>query len=81
VQQHVASAVAKQTSEAVIVGEAGSRLVSRKVATDPLAMAALVEKYGTTVALVGLEAGPLSAWLYHALTAAGRPLVPGCARG
>jgi transposase len=75
VQQYVAFDVSKQTSEAVIVDEAGNRLVSRKVATDPAALAAFVEKYGANVALVGFEAGPLSTWLYHELKGAGLPVV------
>jgi transposase len=75
VQQYVAFDVSKQSSEAVIVDEAGNRLVSRKVATDPLAMAAFVAKHGTNVALVGFEAGPLSTWLYHELKGAGLPVV------
>ena len=56
-------------------GEAGNRLLSRKVATDPLALAAFVAKYGENVALVGFEAGPLSTWLYHELKGAGLPVV------
>jgi len=75
VQQYVAFAVSKQSSEAVIVDEAGNRLVSRKVATDPLAMAAFVAKHGENVVSVGFEAGPLSTWLYHEMTAVGLPVV------
>jgi O-antigen ligase len=75
VQQYVAFDVSKQSSEAVIVDEAGKRLVSRKVATDPSAMAAFVAKHGANVVSVGFEAGPLSTWLYHELTAAGLPVV------
>lgn len=74
-QQYVAFDVSKQSSEAVIVDAAGNRLVSRKVATDPLAMAAFVTTYGTNVALVGFEAGPLSTWLFHELNGAGLPVV------
>jgi transposase len=75
VQQYVAFDVSKQSSEAVIVDAAGNRLVCRKVATDPLAMAAFVATYGENVALVGFEAGPLSTWLYHELKDAGLPVV------
>ena len=42
VQQYVAFDVSKQSSEAMIVDEAGNRLVSRKVRSDPSAMAAFV---------------------------------------
>jgi hypothetical protein len=70
VHQCVAFDVPKQSSEAVIVDEAGSRLVSRKVAPDPLAMAAFVAKHGAKVVSVGFEVGPLSTWLYHKLTGA-----------
>ena len=74
-QQYVAFDVSKQSSEAVIVDEAGNRLVSRKVATDPLAMAAFVAKYGENVVSVGFEVGPLSTWLYHEMKGAGLPVV------
>ncbi len=74
-RQYVAFDVSKQSSEAVIVDEAGNRLVSRKIRTDPLAMAAFVEKYGENVASVGFEAGPLSTWLCHEMKRAGLPVV------
>ncbi len=74
-QQYVAFDVSKQTSEAVIVDATGRCLVSRKVATDPLAMAAFVSNYGTNVALVGFEAGPLWTWLHHELKEAGLPVI------
>jgi transposase len=75
VQQYVAFDVSKQSSEAVIVDESGKRLVSCKVATDPLSMAAFVAKYGENVVSVGFEVGPLSTWLYHELKGAGLPVV------
>ena len=56
-QQYVAFDVSKQSSEAVIVDAAGRRLVSRKVATDPVAMAAFVARHGRNVVAVGFEAG------------------------
>ena len=74
-QQDVAFDGSKQSSEAVIVDAAGNRLVSRKVATVPSALAAFVATYGEDVALVGFAAGPLSIWLYHELKAAGLPVV------
>ena len=74
-QQYVAFDVSKQRSEAVIVDETGKCLVRRKLQTDPVVMARFVEKHGEDVALVGFEAGPLSTWLYHELTAAGLPVV------
>jgi len=74
-QQYVAFDVSKQSSEAVIVDAAGNRLVSRKVATDPVAMAAFVAKHGANVVSVGFEAGPLSTWLYHEMKEAGLPVV------
>ena len=74
-QRRVAFDVSKPSSEAVIVDAAGNRLVSRKVATEPLAMAAFVQKYGENVVSVGFEAGPLSTWLYQELKEAGLPVV------
>jgi len=75
VRQYVAFDVSKQSSEAVIVDATGTCLVRRKVATDPLAMAAFVRKHGANVVLVGFEAGPLSTWLHHELKGAGLPVV------
>lgn len=74
-QRYVAFDVSKQSSAAVIVDAAGNRLLSRKVPTDPSAMAAFVAKHGTNVVSVGFEAGPLSTWLYHEMTGAGLPVV------
>ena len=73
--QYVAFDVSKQSSEAVIVDAAGNRLVSRKLPTDPLAMAAFVAKHGVNVVSVGFAAGALSTWLYHELKGAGLPVV------
>ena len=67
--------VAKQASEAVIVDEAGNRLVRRKLVTDPSSLAALAATSGENVALVGFEAVPCSTWLYHELKQAGLPVV------
>lgn len=74
-KQYVAFDVSKQFSEAVLVDETGAVVVRGKVRTDPVAMAGFVRTYGSSVALVGIESGPLSTWLFHALKALGLPIV------
>jgi transposase len=75
VQQYLAFAVSKQSSEAVIVDETRHRLVNQKIATDPRALAAFIAKYGENVALVGFEACPLSTCFYHELKDTDLPVV------
>jgi transposase len=44
-------------------------------ATDPAAIAATVRRYAPSAARIGLETGPLTTWLWTALTAEGLPVV------
>jgi transposase len=58
-----------------IVGDDGTRLFEGKVATDPAVLARLIRKRAPDLVRVGLESGATSAWLTHALTAEGLPVV------
>ena len=56
----------------VCVVDAQGRIVKEvKVASDPDALAAWFKEQTFAVSLIGLEAGPLSQWLYAGLTQAG----------
>ena len=54
-----------------VAGEAGEAVV----ATEPEAIAAALSRYGLDAVKVGFEAGALSPWLYHELTALGLDVV------
>jgi transposase len=56
----------------VCVVDAGGKIVREaKVASDPLALIAWFESLGLRLVRIGLEAGPLSQWLYAQMKAAG----------
>jgi transposase len=58
-----------------VIDEAGDRLWSGKARTDPDAIAAVLSQRASQARKVGIETGPLTVWLWHALTARGLPLV------
>ena len=52
--------------------DAGGKIVREvKVASEPEALVGFFENSELVVSRIGLEAGPLSQWLYHGLTGAG----------
>ncbi len=56
----------------VCVGDAGGRIIREaKVASAPEALVQFLKDLALPVSRLGLEAGPLSQWLYAGLTAAG----------
>jgi transposase len=63
-----------QTSLCVLDG-AGQVVCETKVDTDPAAIAACLCRVGVSVARLGLEADPLSQWLYAGLVASGLPAI------
>lgn len=63
----------KETSVCVIDG-AGKTTRETKVATEPTAILAILADEAFTFKRIGLEAGPLSQWLYSALAEAGLPV-------
>ena len=57
-----------------VVGESGKIFREGKVASEPVAVIAWFLSLGVAVERIGLEAGPLSQWLYAALREAGLPV-------
>ena len=64
----------KETS-VCILDQDGTRVFEGKVASEPAAIARLIRKRAPDLARVGLESGPTSVWLTHALKAEGLPVV------
>jgi len=67
--------VSLERSSVCVVDTTGRIVREAKVASEPEALVAFVEGLGVAVARVGLEAGPLSQWLYDGLAAAGHEVV------
>jgi transposase len=64
----------KETS-ICIVDDEGRIVREAKVVTEPAAIVAELTRCGIIYGRVGLEAGPLSQWLYNALAEAGLPVI------
>ena len=64
----------KETSVCV-VDNAGKVILEQKVPTEPSDIIALLTSLGVTYGRIGIEAGPLSQWLFNALTAAELPVI------
>src|SRR5438477_10047405 len=56
----------KETSVCV-VDDAGKVILEQKVPTEPSDIIALLTSLGVTYGRIGIEAGPLSQWLFNAL--------------
>src|SRR5215213_8020908 len=63
--------VALERSSVCVVDAAGRIVREAKVASEPEALVAWFRGLGTDVTRVGLEAGPLSQWLFAAMREAG----------
>ena len=63
--------VSLELSSVCVVDATGRIVREAKVASEPEALVAWFRGLGLEVARVGLEAGPLSQWLYAAMRAAG----------
>ena len=64
----------KETS-VCIIDAAGKVTHEVKVATEPEALRAVLLDNTFTIERIGLEAGPLSQWLYSGLAEAGLPII------
>src|SRR5438094_2273234 len=64
----------KETS-VCIVDKTGKVIREVKVATKPVAILAVLTEEALAIERIGLEAGPLSQWLYSGLSAAGYPVI------
>ena len=67
--------VSLKSTSVCVLDEVGVRVFEGKAATDPVVLARLIRNRAPDVARVGLESGPTSAWLFHALTAVGVPAI------
>ena len=67
--------VSMKATSVHIVDGTGACLWRGKVATDPGALAATMRKHAPGIVRVGLETGPWSTWLCHALADLGLPVV------
>ena len=67
--------VSLKATSVCVLDESGAGVFEGKAPTDPAVLARLIRKRAPEVVRVGLESGPTSAWLFHALTAAGVPAV------
>ena len=64
----------KETS-VCIVDKTGKVIREVKVATKPMAILAVLTEQALAIERIGLEAGPLSQWLYSALVEADLPVI------
>src|SRR6266481_4191110 len=58
-----------------IVDKTGKVIREVKVATKPVAILAVLTEQALAIERIGLEAGPLSQWLYSALVEADLPVI------
>lgn len=70
-EHHVGIDVSLELSSLCVLDAAGKVVRETKVASEPEALVALLRGLGLTIVRVGLEAGPLSQWLYDGLHQAG----------
>ena len=59
----------------ISVREGGKRIWRGKCASDPTVIAQVIRTHAPSVRRVVFETGPLSVWLFHALTAQGVPAI------
>ncbi len=74
-EQYVALDVSLRENSVCVMDGKGSVLFEGKTAAEPLSLAALIRAQKPQVVRVGLETGATSPRLFHALTAAGLPVV------
>ena len=67
--------VSKKSTAIHIVDEKGVCLWRGKTLTDPDALAEALSPFSDDLALVGLETGSWTTWLWHELTERGFPMV------
>jgi transposase len=65
--------VSLETTSLCVVDEAGGIVCERKIVSEPEAIVRALRETGGSLKRVGLEAGPLSQWLYEGLRAQGWP--------
>src|SRR5260370_35705813 len=66
--------VSVRETSVCVVDDVGKVILEQKVLTEPDAIIALLASLGATYGRIGIEAGPLSQWLFNAGTAADAPV-------
>src|SRR6201985_1811665 len=66
--------VSLNSSSVCVVDESGKIVREVKVPSEPVALIHCIKSLGVRVERIGLEAGPLSQWLYGALRESGLPM-------
>src|SRR5436189_3417396 len=74
-QHYVGLDVSVKETSVCIVDKAGNVIREVKSATKPAEIFAVLTEEALTIERIGLEAGPLSQWLYGALAEAGLPVI------
>ena len=74
-QHYVGLDVSVKETSVCIVDKAGKVIREVRVATEPVAIFAVLTEEPLAIERIGLEAGPLSQWLYSALAEAGLPVI------
>src|SRR6266550_3034556 len=74
-QHYVGLDVSVKETSVCIVDKAGKVIREVKVATEPVAILAVLTEEALAIERIGLEAGPVSQWLYGALAEAGLPVI------
>src|SRR5436309_5545406 len=74
-QHYVGLDVSVKETSVCIIDKAGKVIREVKVATEPVAILAVLTEEPLALERIGLEAGPLSQWLYSALAEAGLPVI------
>ena len=74
-QHYVGLDVSVKETSVCIVDKAGKVIREVKVATEPVAILAVLTDQALAIERIGLEAGPVSQWLYSALAEAGSPMI------
>ena len=67
--------VSVRTTSVCVIDAGGKLIRESKVETEPAAIGELLQAIGGPYKRVGLEAGPLSQWLYSGLASAGFPVI------
>ena len=73
-EQYAGLDVSLESTSVCIVDGSGRVLRETKVLSEPEALIAWFREHGTPMARIGLEAGPLSQWLYAAMQAVDLPV-------
>ena len=67
--------VSLEKTAVCVISEHGKIVKEAQVASEPEALLGWISDQDGEIAVVGLEAGPLSQWLHRGLSEAGRPVV------